>query len=112
MSRSMLYSPWRACARMCALVSRRLFSVRACACRVLGTPVWGGCFERHACAGVCGGVVFVAFVRTFYVHVRCRVCACCEEYGLSKFMPYSSRMHSCMRSLFIQRWGTRVGDFS
>jgi len=60
MSRSMLYSPWRACARMCALVSRRLFSVRACACRVLGTPVWGGCFlsamhmRVYAVAGVCG----------------------------------------------------------
>jgi len=63
MYRSMLYSPWRGCTRMCALMSRGIRT------HILRTP-------------------------------RCRGCAC-EEYGLYKFTPYSSRMHSCMRSLFI-----------
>ena len=96
---------------MCAGVAAPVYCTRlrmqgarnAC----LGQMFLGAMHMRvYAVAGFCG--VRAHILRT----PRCRVCACCEGYGLSKFMPYSSRMHSCMRSLFIQCWGTRVGEFN
>ena len=69
MYRSMLYSLWRACARMYELVSRRLFTVRACACRVLGTPVWGRYFWAPCICGCMRWRVFVASAHTFCVRL-------------------------------------------
>ena len=62
----------------------------------------------------CGCCIVISTYQHAHAYASPQEMRCCEKNDVISLTHaiFFSHMYSCVRSLFIQRWGTWVGEFS